>query len=50
MIPRDCDSDDCDYETFHDGQGQPYLKWVHVPGCRPAFGPDAVPHAEYFQG
>lgn len=34
MIPRECDNDDCDYETGV-RDGVPRAWWVHVPGCQP---------------
>lgn len=39
MIPRECDNDDCDYETY-DAGGQGRARWVHVPSCP---GPAEVP-------
>lgn len=33
MIPRECDNDDCDYETGVDGAGRPRARWVHDPAC-----------------
>lgn len=41
MLPRECDNDECDYETYVDGNGVPRAKWVHVPDCRPSFGADS---------
>lgn len=33
MPPRECDNDDCDYETYVDGNGNPQVRWVHFDGC-----------------
>ncbi len=33
LLPRECDNDDCDYETHIGGDGVPRLVWEHVPGC-----------------
>lgn len=33
MIPRECDNDDCDYETVQGADGRPRLQWVHVAKC-----------------
>lgn len=33
MPPRECDNDDCDYETGVDDNGVPYARWEHVEGC-----------------
>lgn len=30
---RECDNDDCDYETDVDSEGRPYVRWVHIGGC-----------------
>lgn len=32
MIPRECDNDDCDYETGV-RNGRPMAWWVHVSPC-----------------
>jgi hypothetical protein len=33
VLPRECDNDDCDYETGI-RNGQPAAWWVHVNGCK----------------
>ena len=33
MLPRECDNDDCDYETFVDAEGRARAQWVHVSEC-----------------
>lgn len=40
MIPRECDNDDCDYDTNTNGR----LQWYHDPDCQP-FRPDHTPSA-----
>lgn len=50
MLPRECDNDDCDYETGVDDSGKPRAWWVHVAPCEGpvAFrAPDEV-HPESF--
>lgn len=33
MLPRECDNDDCDYETGVDSNGRPFARWVHHHTC-----------------
>lgn len=33
MLPRECDDDRCDYETYVDGNGVGRARWVHDPEC-----------------
>lgn len=33
MIPRECDNDDCDYETYVDANGNPQVRWEHDESC-----------------
>lgn len=34
-MTRECDNDNCDYETYVDSNGSPRARWVHVPECVP---------------
>lgn len=38
MLPRECDNDECDYDTYVDGQGRAGARWEHAPGCRASAG------------
>jgi hypothetical protein len=44
MLPRECDKDNCDYETGVDSAGRARAWWVHVPPCNGPvdFGPGGV--------
>jgi hypothetical protein len=33
VVPRECDNDNCDYETYVDGEGRPRARWVHAEEC-----------------
>jgi hypothetical protein len=32
-VTRECDNDDCDYETYVNDDGRPRVRWIHVEGC-----------------
>lgn len=32
-MPRECDNDDCEYETFVDDKGRGRARWVHAEEC-----------------
>lgn len=34
MLPRECDNDDCDYDSHVDGRGRAGARWEHAPECR----------------
>jgi hypothetical protein len=33
VLPRECDNDNCDYETFVGDDGIARAQWAHVPEC-----------------
>lgn len=45
MLPRECDNDNCDYETGV-RNGRPAAWWVHDVDCRPE---NRIPPVEYVQ-
>lgn len=49
MLPRECDNDDCDYETYDDN-GVGRARWIHVPPCEGPmdFGPPTVEQVRAF--
>lgn len=52
MPPRECDNDNCDYETYVDDCGHGRARWIHVPECggRVEFNPpdpDSVPEGSF---
>lgn len=32
-MTRECDNDDCDYETYVDSEGRAKVRWIHVGRC-----------------
>ena len=38
---RECDNDNCEWESYVDSNGVARVKWVHVAECKPTWGPDA---------
>lgn len=57
-MARECDNDDCDYETSADDSGRPRVRWVHVGDCgglrpfEPPYPGDIPPGSflEYLKG
>lgn len=35
MLPRECDNDACDYDSYTDSEGRVRVRWEHAPECRP---------------